>query len=442
MSLRIIYQCIGRNWYKIENLIGMEAMAPETAPGLGDPSGPPASALDVPETGKVPTQLALKCPGRPTDQHGMRFAFFLAVLLTFTGLLPDCPEVRADMRTSALAQAGWEAIRSGNLQDASRLFSEALAARPEEAALYLGAGLAAHLQGKEEQARKSLEDALRLDPTLIPASLLLGEIAYRSGDVNAAIRTYEAALAWAPAQIQIQTQLERWRKEAALHQSFQQNLNAHFTILFEGPAEQRLAGAALDCLEAAYWRIGTQLLAYPSEIITVVLYTDEQFKDITRSPSWAGGVYDGKIRVPMRGSLNNPEQLDRVLAHEFTHALVRSLAARGVPTWIDEGLAVVFEKGDARWPEQTIRKAPSLIALPQLHGGFLKLMPDEVPLAYAESASAVQMLLDRAGPLTLTLLLKDLGAGQEFAPAFEHRFLISYAEFQTSWAERFSSPRH
>jgi tetratricopeptide (TPR) repeat protein len=367
-----------------------------------------------------------------------RCVIFLLVLCC---VVPASQDLRAEGRATALGQAGWEAIRSGKLQDASRLFNEALSAGPPDATLYLGAGLSAHLQGQEDQASRYLREALRQDPKLIQASLLLGDIAYRRGDTDAAIRLYEAALALAPTHVQIQTQLERWRKEAALHQGFQQNLNAHFTVLFEGPAEQRLAGAALDMLEAAYWRIGTDLLAYPSDIVTVVLYTDEQFRDITRSPSWAGGAYDGKIRVPMRGSLSSPQQLEKVLAHEFTHALVHSLVPRGAPAWIDEGLAVVFEKGDMRWAEQTIRKADALIPLSKLQAGFLDLPSDQVPLAYAESGLAVQMLLDRAGPLTVTLLLKDLDAGQDFAAAFERRFLISFSAFQASWSEKLSAAR-
>jgi hypothetical protein len=230
--------------------------------------------------------------------------------------------------------------------------------------------------------------------------------------------------------------LESWRKEAALHNRFQQSLSPHFTVLFEGPAEQRLAAAAVDALESAYWRIGTALLAYPPTVITVVLYTDEQFRDITRSPTWAGGVFDGKIRVPMRGALNDPRQLERVLAHEFTHALIKSLAPRGVPTWVDEGLAVVFEMGDLKWAERLARQAPSLVPLPRLHDGFLSLPADQVPLAYAESALAVQMLIERGGIPALTALLQDLAEGQEFTQAFERRVFLSYPEFLTLWARR------
>ena len=45
----------------------------------------------------------------------------------------------------------------------------------------------------------------------------------------------------------------------------------------------------------------------------------------------------------MRGAVENPRELERVLAHEFTHALIYSIAPRGVPQWLNEGLAQLFE---------------------------------------------------------------------------------------------------
>ncbi len=44
--------------------------------------------------------------------------------------------------------------------------------------------------------------------------------------------------------------------------------------------------------------------------------------------------------------MKNPREFERVLTHEFTHALVRSIAPRGVPQWLNEGLAMNFEGGD------------------------------------------------------------------------------------------------
>src|SRR2546426_9691023 len=87
---------------------------------------------------------------------------------------------------------------------------------------------------------------------------------------STAVRTYETALEVEPNNAQIQGRLESWRKEAALHNRFQQSLSPHFTVLFEGPAEQRLASAAGDGPEAAYGRLGTALVASPSGNLTVV----------------------------------------------------------------------------------------------------------------------------------------------------------------------------
>lgn len=341
----------------------------------------------------------------------------------------------AEPPEATLGRSGWEAIRAGKTQEAAQLFQEAIALNPRDAMIFLGAGLAAHLNGQGKEADTALREALRLNPQLTAASVLLGEIAYRAGDPESAIRTYEAALAFEPPQsgLQLRTRLNAWRKEATLHAGFQQNLTPHFTVLFEGQAEQRLAAHAIDVLEAAYWRICTELLAYPSGIITVILYTDEQFRDITRSPDWAAGLFDGKIRVPMRGALENPKRLEKVLTHEFAHALVQSVASHGVPTWLNEGLAVFFEPGDLRWAQEAVRKAPSLIPLSTLHNEFRRLPADRVPLAYAESALAVQALMKRGGAYSLALLLQDLGAGQAFADSFERRVALSYTDFQASW---------
>ena len=161
---------------------------------------------------------------------------------------------------------------------------------------------------------------------------------------------------YAPADKTLAARLARVREEAALHSGFFQSQGAHFTVLFEGPSDEELSRKILDVLEAAYWRVGTALLTFPERIIPVVLYTEEQFRDITRSPGWAAAAYDGRIRVPVRGALTNPEELDRVLTHEFTHALVQSIAPRGVPTWLNEGLAVTFEPNGPAWSDAQLGK--------------------------------------------------------------------------------------
>ena len=332
-------------------------------------------------------------------------------------------------RAAASGRAGWEAIRAGRSRDAAAAFAEAIAAEPRDPSLHLGAGLAAHLLGQATQARQSLEQALAIAPAYTTASLLLGEILYRGSDLEGAIRVYENALVHAPGHEAITKRLTDWRRESALHSRFFQSNGSHFTVLFEGPSDEQLASRAIELLEAAYWRIGTALYTFPEQVITVVLYTQEQFRDITRSPDWAAAVYDGRIRVPMRGALTRLDELERVLGHEFTHVLVRTIAPQGVPTWLNEGLAVLFESNGQAWADETLQTTSRRLRHAKLGGSFAGLTGQDARLAYAQSAQAVQQLIDLVGTPALVALLQDLARGETFERAFERRALVPYGTF-------------
>ena len=332
-------------------------------------------------------------------------------------------------KSNILGQAGWEAIREGRNQDAADAFSKAVVAEPRDPSLHLGAGLAAYLLGQVSSAQESLQRALVLSPSLTAASLLLGDIHHRNNELNDAMRVFEKALTYAPEDKALLTRLERVREEATLHRDFFQSQGAHFTVLFEGPSDEELSRKVLDVLESAYWKVGTALLTFPERIIPVVLYTEQQFRDITRSPGWAAAAYDGRIRVPVRGALKNPEELERVLTHEFTHALVQSLAPRGVPTWLNEGLAVAFEPNGPAWSDTQLGSSTFRMPLDRLAKGFEKLSGGQARMAYAQSGAAVRALLEQAGAPAMVALLQDIGRGDDFDAAFERRMLTTYASF-------------
>ncbi len=342
-----------------------------------------------------------------------------------------------DPNTALLARAGWEALAAGRPHDAADAFRRALDADPGNPELYLGAGTAAFVERRDSDARQALEHALALDPGQTEAAYVLGQVLHRLGDVQGAVRRYEdlavrtRGSSLAP---KVADALARWRREVTLAARMQKAVGAHFTVSFNGPEDQTLAGRALESLDRAYWRIGATLSTYPNDPIQVVLYTGEQFRDITRSPPWAAGAYDGTIRVPMRGALDDPQELDRVLAHEFCHALVRTLARRNVPAWLDEGLAAALESDDLGWAERTAR-AHGPPRLPALEGSFGGFTPAQAQLAYAVSAIAVQRLLDERGGFAIANLLRELGTGRDFEAAFAHCMQETFAQFQASLAE-------
>jgi len=335
-----------------------------------------------------------------------------------------------------LADAGAKAIEERRFADALASFTAAAKLAPRSADIAFGVGLSAYMLGQNAEAERQFQRSLQIDPSFKDASILLGELQYRSGRINEAVATYEAALKLAPADARLKQKVGEWSAEARTESRFAETRGVHFRALFEGPVDQALARRAVDILEMAYRRIGDTLQFYPSQPVEVVLYTSQQFRDITRGPSWIGGVYDGRIRVPVKGALVQPDDLERVLSHEYVHALVASVAGRGVPTWVNEGLAVALEPGGIAGAERVLASARSRPPLSQLEGGFGNLPDALAQLAYAESALAAQTMLDVRGPSGVVMLLRDLGAGAQFNTAFHQRIGVRYEEFQDAVARR------
>ena len=337
-------------------------------------------------------------------------------------------------RVYLAAQSGWDALKEGRHQDAAEAFARAIDAEPRDPSLHLGAGMAAFLLGETTTARHSLERALALAPSLTSASLLLADILYRTSDLEAALRVLEAAAAYAPSDAALAARVEKLRTETAAHGSFFAAQGNRFTVLFEGPADEALASRAIEILESAYWRIATALSTYPEQTITVVLYTQEQFRDITRAPQWAAAAYDGRIRIPARGATASSREFERVLVHELTHALVQGVAPRGIPIWLHEGLAVVFEPEGAGWAEAQLARETRRRPMGRLAGDFTRLSAAEARVAYAQSAAIVRALFEHNGAAAVGALLRDLARGAMFADAFERHFLIGYSAFVESLA--------
>jgi hypothetical protein len=217
---------------------------------------------------------------------------------------------------------------------------------------------------------------------------------------------------------------------AEAQQRMYQRSGAHFAVMFEGPADEAIAFRALEMLEAAYYRVGSALNVYPDQPVEVVLHTLEQFRDVTKSPGWAAAVYDGRIRVPIKDADRSPEQLAEVLAHEYTHAVVSVLAGPAAPSWLDEGLAGVMEPNASRNEIAALARSTVRLPLSKLGGSFADLPDQLVPVAYAQSASAVQRMLQLRGAAAVVSLLRALKNGTPFDNAFQSALGMRFQDFE------------
>ena len=354
-------------------------------------------------------------------------ALLAAALCAVSPIAPGAQEAPDPAR---FVVQGWAAVDQQRFGDAFALFDDATALVPHDPTVWLGSGFAAYMLGRNGEAEVRLERALSLDPTLADASRILGDLYHRTDRPDDAIAIYEEALTHTPGDADIAGRLADWKAQDKLHDRFYESRGVHFRVLFEGPSDDALGRRVVEMLEAAYQRVGSRLGIYPEDAVTVVLYTQEQFRDITRSPAWAGGLYDGQIRVPVCGALQNRNELERILIHEFVHALVVSLGGRTVPVWLNEGLATYFEPGGLDGASRVLAQVSSRPSLSDLQTSFGRLPAASATVAYAMSAAAVDRLMSLRGPSSLVLLLRDLAQGVPFSSAFHQRMALRFEEFE------------
>jgi hypothetical protein len=332
------------------------------------------------------------------------------------------------------APEAWAALDRGDPAKAAAIFREELDRSPRNAMLYYGAGYANFALGRSDDAISLLKHAIEYDPKFVSAMVLLSQIAYQSADLDLALRTMERAAALAPRDRRIAQQLEQWRHESAVHATLEEKPGTHFNVLYEGSTDRALGTHVAAVLDAAYWRIGQTLSIYPPETLNVILYTNRQFRDITRAPAWAGGGYDGRIRLPVGGALRSPQSLERVVTHEFVHAAIHTAAPTNVPTWVNEGLASYLEGPDRSWATRVLRETRELIAIEDLANGFDEFDGQTALLAYAESLVAGQLLCEKLGPNVGTFL-QMLGRGNSVDQALSTHN-VQPETFYAEWRKR------
>ena len=390
-------------------------------PGPGAPPPSPSDRGISPWTALNERGIALFREGR-----------YQEALDLFTQALALRPEEVAFRQNVARAHAqlGLEAIRKNAFAEAEPHFKASIERFDGEAAFYFGEAVLLHRQQREEEALRAVETGMAYDPEQAIAHKLLGEIYEGRNEFEKAIGAWEKASRLDPGDLPLAARLERMRREHRLFSRFQQEETRHFSLLFEGREEEDRARRVIDLLEGAYQEIGKTFSYYPDRTILAVLYTDQLFRDVTQSPAWTKALFDGRIHLPIGGSIEDEALLKKVIYHEFTHALVHQLSHGKTPTWLNEGLALYFEEGGRDGQD---RLMSPLLPLDRLHGSFMTYDEPTARQAYAESRSATAYLIDRYGFFRIKLLLEGLAHDAPFPEAFEQVFLISYADFQTEW---------
>lgn len=302
--------------------------------------------------------------------------------------------------------------------------------QPELQQLLANVLLHVGLREKNPRLRRDyLQQSIGLEDSAV-ARAHLGEMAFADNELAAAIDLYEKALLLEPDNQRLQQRLAQLQKNAGVENDFHQDRGQHFVALFEGTPQRELAVTSLQQLEQAYDAVGRELDLYPKQPITVVIYTGDQFSRATNSPDWAGGIYDGKIRL-RGGDLGSASSaLTDLLYHEYVHALLAQNLAVPLPGWFHEGLAQYLEPGG----RPVVDPAVDSPTLSQMSPPLTSIANrQQVQLAYRASLSLVRRMVEMRGQGSLPLLLEQIGDSGDFASAFEEIYGRDLQVFEREW---------
>ena len=374
-------------------------------------------------------------------EHAQRGEFETAVtqLRQALRLVPDHEVVRQNLQT-VLHNWAVRALETGDSSAALARTRDALALG-ERGDLHQVSGMAHLQQGDDVAARADLEQALATGVRDANLWLALGQVYLHDNDRPRALDMLQHAREAGAQGPDLDALVDKLGREVDAEWDFAAMENAHFRVTFAEGENRVAAQMVLDGLEDARSDVAARFGTVPSSVAEVVLYAAQDFHAITKTPDWAGGAYDGRIKVPVRGLEANDPGLPRLLRHEFMHRVVAELSGNRCPVWLSEGLAVWAEEdqeGERRaWAEDTVRGAP-LFRLQQLAGSLTGLPPQRAQVAYAQSYLAVRELIDRFGARRLPILVTELSR-QPLSAAFASVYPGDFADFEDRWLRSLQS---
>ncbi len=336
----------------------------------------------------------------------------------------------------AWVQRGYRQLDDKQYEQAVLSFEEAVKLLDDSPEVYKLMGIAILNLADESAAEQYFRIYLEREPKDPDVNRMLGELLYKQNRLKEAMEYLKAYLAVNPADARVREILEKVAREAAVEQDFETRAGKHFDVRYDGAENMGAGFFVVQLLEDAYQRIGAQLNYYPSENITTILYSDADFHEVTQSPDWALGVYDGKIRIPIGGLQEKTAALEEVVLHEYTHALIHQQTGGKCPAWLNEGLAQYFAgESDARH-EQNIREllqGASVPPLRQLEASFLDLNARAASRAYTVSYTLVDYIIEEHGVYAVQRLLSEVARDGEAEAALITALGMDYGGIQDEW---------
>jgi len=351
---------------------------------------------------------------------------------------PSHAVIKANI-AAALSNIGRQEIENTNYEIAINLFQDALVYNPQLHSAHKNIGIAYIKHGDAKKAAPYIDAYIEKSPADLHNKnlfFMLAETFLANGDRNMAVLYFEKVLNIDPHNSEAGRRLALLNRENQAEQGFQKKEGSHFTVKFEGGENSEIGHLISIIMEEAYIKVGADMGYYPENKIEAVLYTQNQFTDVTRAPAWAGAIYDGRIKIPAGGITNRTNLLERVLFHEYAHALVHRLSKGRAPVWLNEGIAQHVEGAVNENINEVlsfVAKSEKPLPLRVFEGSFMGFNAPQALVAYSVSLSATEYIINEFGMSAIKRILENIGQGKTLEQAISSSIYISYEDLQKNW---------
>lgn len=307
------------------------------------------------------------------------------------------------------------------------------------------------------QAEEIAARLLRENPKSDQALDFQARVAFYRGSYEEAVRLIEQALAIDSTNEQRQALrlLAQRTRDTVKH--FKRFESAHFILYLDEKKDGILAPYVLDTLEKSYQAIGQTLGFFPKQKVRVEIAPDApsfnaistlSLRDIEETGAVGICKFNKVMTISPRALIHGYRWLDS-LSHEYLHYAIVGLTENKAPIWLHEGMARFYE---TLWRRSEPAKARSDYLTPANQSllaralekdkfvGFKKMepsliyleTPEEVQLAYAEAASAIDFLIHRKGQGGVRDFLSEV-ARRPTPEAIEKVMGASFEMFEGQW---------
>lgn len=308
------------------------------------------------------------------------------------------------------------------------------------------------------QAEQMAAQALRENPKSAAALEFDGRVKFYQGKYPEALKSLDQALA-----IDSGSQRRQgWKLFIQQTQDVVKTLkrfeSPHFILFADEKKDGILPSYALETLEKSYAAVGAELGYYPKEKVRVEIAPDAgafnaistlSLRDIEETGA-VGICKFNKLMIISPRALSFGYRWVDSLSHEYVHYLIVALSNNQAPIWLHEGMARFFE---TRWrkpapakdaAEDYLTPANQTLLVQALEKnqfvGFKEMepslihleTPEQVQLAYAEAASAVDFMNQSKGQAGIHALLTTL-TDRPTPEAIEKVFGIPFSDFDARW---------